>query len=205
MGLAGCRVCCKDSLSDVQEIHLIINDSQNAIHSVLLGLYRKILGSYICLLRFFAILKRNIVVVLPCNLSIVIRFSYFIVLILNLLMVYSSPMLGKQDCFWRLWDISEAEMQVSVKVGNEHLPMAVTVLEKSDVDLLFGLDMLRRYRCNIDLANNCLKFGILEDTSLEFLPDHEIPNREHPQTGVSKPIILTLEILHGAQRMKLSL
>ena len=61
--------------------------------------------------------------------------------------------------------------------------MAVTVLEKSDVDLLFGLDMLRRYRCNIDLENNCLKFGVLESTSLQFLPDHEIPNREPASAG----------------------
>lgn len=65
---------------------------------------------------------------------------------------------------------------VPVKVGNEHLPMAVTVLETSDVDLLFGLDMLRRYRCSIDLENNCLRFGNLENTSLEFLPDHELPD-----------------------------
>lgn len=70
-----------------------------------------------------------------------------------------------------------------MKVGSEHLPMAVTVLEKSDVDLLFGLDMLRRYRCNIDLENNCLKFGVLENTSLQFLPDHEIPNREPSEAG----------------------
>lgn len=84
-------------------------------------------------------------------------------------------------------------MQVSVKVGNEHLPMAVNVLEKSDVDLLFGLDMLRRYRCTIDLQNNCLRFGILENTSLEFLPDHEIPNRERPQTGL-QPLIPSLTV-----------
>ena len=74
-------------------------------------------------------------------------------------------------------------LQVSVKVGTEHLPMAVTVLEKSDVDLLFGLDMLRRYRCSIDLEKNCLRFGVLENTSLSFLPDHEIPNREASGTG----------------------
>ena len=65
-------------------------------------------------------------------------------------------------------------MQVQVKVGTELVPMAVTVVEHSDMDLLFGLDMLRRYRCNIDLDNNCLRFGSL-NVSLPFLPDHEIP------------------------------
>lgn len=83
-------------------------------------------------------------------------------------------------------------LQVSVKVGTEHLPMAVTVLEKSDVDLLFGLDMLRRYRCNIDLEKNCLRFGVLEDTSLPFLPDHEIPNRELPQTGEPSTVLIAV-------------
>ena len=70
-----------------------------------------------------------------------------------------------------------------MKVGTEHLPMAVTVIEKSDVDLLFGLDMLRRYRCNIDLENNCLRFGVLENTSLTFLPDHELPKMDVQSIG----------------------
>lgn len=67
-------------------------------------------------------------------------------------------------------------MQVSVKVGSEIVPMSVTVLEENEMDLLFGLDMLRRYRCNIDLENNCLRFGSL-NVSLPFLPDHEIPKK----------------------------
>lgn len=70
-----------------------------------------------------------------------------------------------------------------MKIGSEFLLMAVTVLEKSDVDLLFGLDMLRRYKCSIDLESNCLRFGVLENTSLPFLPDHEVPNREPQPTG----------------------
>lgn len=42
------------------------------------------------------------------------------------------------------------------------------------MEFLFGLDMLRRYRCSIDLEKNCLRFP---DMSLElpFLPEHELP------------------------------
>lgn len=68
-------------------------------------------------------------------------------------------------------------LQVSVKVDTEIVPMAVTVIEHSEVDLLFGLDMLRRYRCNIDLENNVLRFTSL-NVSLPFLPDHEIPKKK---------------------------
>ena len=77
--------------------------------------------------------------------------------------------------------LTQQHLQVSVKVGSQLVPMAVTVIEKLDIDFLFGLDMLRRYRCSIDLEHNCLRFGTLEDTSLDFLPEHEVPNRKQPQ------------------------
>ena len=37
-------------------------------------------------------------------------------------------------------------LQVPVKVGDQYLPMSINILDKCDVDMLFGLDMLRRYR-----------------------------------------------------------
>lgn len=77
-------------------------------------------------------------------------------------------------CGERLCELS-LNVQVSVMVDGNHIPMAVTVLEKLDIDFLFGLDMLRRHRCSIDLASNCLRFGTLDSTSLEFLPEHELP------------------------------
>ena len=41
--------------------------------------------------------------------------------------------------------------QAPVKVGDKHLPCAITVLEQDDMEFLFGLDNLRRYQYNIDL------------------------------------------------------
>ena len=45
-----------------------------------------------------------------------------------------------------------------------------TVLEDNKVDLLFGLDNLKRHQCCIDLAENKLHFARGE-FSVPFLPD----------------------------------
>ena len=42
---------------------------------------------------------------------------------------------------------------------------------------LFGLDMLRRYQCSIDLHKNVLRFGSINDAELPFLAEHELPER----------------------------
>jgi DNA damage-inducible protein 1 len=35
--------------------------------------------------------------------------------------------------------------------------VSITVLESDSIDFLFGLDMLKRYRCSIDLDKNVLR------------------------------------------------
>lgn len=77
-------------------------------------------------------------------------------------------------------------VQVSVLVGSQLVPMSVTIIESLDIDFLFGLDMLRRYRCCIDLETNCLRFGTLDNVSLSFLPEHELPRRK-PRQGPQPP------------------
>lgn len=66
-------------------------------------------------------------------------------------------------------------VQVSVKVGTTYLPMSITVMEKGP-DFLFGLDMLRRYQCNIDLKANKLRFQVEPEVALPFLAEHELPD-----------------------------
>ena len=61
-----------------------------------------------------------------------------------------------------------------MKVGTTYLPMSITVMEKGP-EFLFGLDMLRRYQCNIDLKANKLRFAVEPEVALPFLAEHELP------------------------------
>jgi DNA damage-inducible protein 1 len=61
-----------------------------------------------------------------------------------------------------------------MKLGNLFLPVAFSVLEGQSVDLLFGLDMLKRHQACIDLSANCLRIG---EVSIPFLSEHELPEK----------------------------
>lgn len=66
----------------------------------------------------------------------------------------------------------------------EAVPCAFTVMEGKDVDMLLGLDMLRRYRASIDLYNNRLVFG---GQSVPFLGEGDIPKHDESEPTVSGP------------------
>jgi DNA damage-inducible protein 1 len=59
-----------------------------------------------------------------------------------------------------------------IRLGNLFLPVAFSVLEGQSVDLLFGLDMLKRHQACIDLSTNTLRIGSSE---IHFLSEHELP------------------------------
>jgi DNA damage-inducible protein 1 len=72
-----------------------------------------------------------------------------------------------------------------MKFGRSFFPISITVLENNDVDFLFGLDMLRRYRCNIDLSKNVLSIeGATGREEISFLSENELP--ESAKVGASK-------------------
>ena len=59
-----------------------------------------------------------------------------------------------------------------ILIGTNMFDCSFTVIEGKDVDMLLGLDMLKRYQACIDLHKNVLRIG---NDEVEFLPESEIP------------------------------
>lgn len=64
-----------------------------------------------------------------------------------------------------------------LKIGGIFVPCSFTVLD-TNVDMLLGLDMLKRHQANIDLKNNVLKIA---DTETPFLTGKDVPNDFDPE------------------------
>jgi DNA damage-inducible protein 1 len=64
-------------------------------------------------------------------------------------------------------------LQVAIKIGGAHLPCSLSVMETGP-DFLFGLDMLRRHQCCINLKANVLEIGSSGE-AIPFMADGAIP------------------------------
>ncbi|KAG0016784.1 DNA damage-inducible protein 1 [Podila clonocystis] len=71
-----------------------------------------------------------------------------------------------------------------IRVGRDlFLACSFTIMEGKGVDLLFGLDMLKRHQACIDLSKNAL---IINDIEVRFLSEHELPSSAK-ETGELTP------------------
>ncbi|EPQ01864.1 Protein DDI1 like protein 1 [Myotis brandtii] len=61
-----------------------------------------------------------------------------------------------------------------IQIEGDFLQCSFSILEEQPMDMLLGLDMLRRHQCSIDLKRNVLVIGTT-GTQTPFLPEGELP------------------------------
>merc|ERR1712210_125157 len=61
-----------------------------------------------------------------------------------------------------------------IQIEQEYLTSSFSILEAQPMDMLLGLDMLKKHQCTIDLRKNCLMIGTT-GTETKFLSENDLP------------------------------
>lgn len=63
---------------------------------------------------------------------------------------------------------------VQIQIEQDYLTSSFSILESQPMDMLLGLDMLKKHQCTIDLRKNSLTIGTT-GTETRFLSENELP------------------------------
>lgn len=97
---------------------------------------------------------------------------------------------------------------VQIQIENDYLTSSFSVLNEQPMDMLLGLDMLKRHQCSIDLKNNVLIIGTT-GTRTQFLAESDLPDcarltgspeEEQKALEESKKLAEELEIKEAIER-----
>jgi len=72
-----------------------------------------------------------------------------------------------------------------IQIEKDFLTSSFSILEDQPMDMLLGLDMLKKHQCTIDLKKNVLVIGTT-GTETPFLPEAELPPCARLSTNVSE-------------------
>ncbi|XP_014302514.1 regulatory solute carrier protein family 1 member 1 isoform X2 [Myotis lucifugus] len=79
-----------------------------------------------------------------------------------------------------------------VQIEGDFLACSFSILEEQPMDMLLGLDMLKRHQCSIDLKKNVLVIGTT-GSQTTFLPEAELPECARLAYGAGREEVLRPE------------
>jgi len=89
---------------------------------------------------------------------------------------------------------------VQIQLEQEYLTSSFSILENQPMDMLLGLDMLKKHQCTIDLGKNCLTIGTT-GTQTRFLPEGELPPCARSQGDLSTGFVQGKYLFKSSEKL----